>query len=271
MKENEVIFTDIHDEALYDKHLANAVSYALMSIPFTFDRMGIRDLKKKIINIGKGKFAENLFFEYLKSCGVPIDTVSTTTPFFSVDKRDFILNGIEWDIKNNYLSHAGQFLTTAQYLELMALIPNRGNWDQWSKRNLKYFPTTKSTAYVFTFMKKSDPQVLDDFFSIRYSFEQEQFIRELYEKYEGKSQTKSPYEESWFWKTFNKIDGTLEIVCHFRPQMVITGVALPSDYEQFVNLKPSQVKGSYMRTIIQNMGIPIKELTSLKKLIESDG
>jgi len=267
MHESDLITTDITDADTYEGLLREAIEYAILSIPFTFDRMGIRDLKKKIINIAKGKFAENLFASFLNSKGISIDQKTTSTPFFQTDKRDFILDNLEWDIKNNYLTHANAYLNGSQYLDLLALIPNRASWDQWSKRNHKYFNETSGTGYVFTFMRKSGVDEHRDFFDINFSFAQELFIRDLYETYEGKHQITSPYEKSWFWEVFHSKGNPFGIVLRSHPQMIISGIATARDYDRFENFKPSQVQSPYLRTIISNMGLHISELRSFKSMV----
>ena len=267
MNSDQVIFNKIEDSSLYDQLLAQAIDYAILSIPFTFDRMGIRDLKKKIINIAKGKFAENLFFHFLSANKINFDNQMTNTPFYSIDKRDFILKNIEWDIKNNFLIHENETLKPDEYIKLLGLIPYRGDWDQWGKRNIKYFPNTTSCGYVFTFMQKKQSKNDQDFFDLKYTFKQEMFLRDLYEKFQGKQQPISPYESKWFWHSFESLGGTYKLNCNYRPQMVITAIALPDAFSKFDLYKPSQVTGKYMRTIIPNMGIPIGSLDSFKEFV----
>lgn len=270
MDSDEVIFAKIGDPTIYDQLLKDAIDYAIISIPFTFDRMGIRDLKKKITNIAKGKLAENLFFYYLAQNNIDFDQYTTSTPFYKIDRRDFILKGKEWDIKNNFLVHDNELLEKEEYIELLGLIPNRGEWDQWGKRNQKYFTQSLSTAYVFTFMQKNRSKDGEDFFSMKFSFKQEIFLRDLYDKFEGKQQQQSPYETKWFWDAFEAIDGPYSFTCRYRPQMAITGVAFPETFNDFTLYKPSQVTGKYMRTIIPNMGIPIKNLKSFREFLNED-
>jgi len=144
MDTSDLILTTIDTGSTYETLMRNAVEYAMLSIPFTFDRMGIRDLNRKILNIAKGKFAENVFDFFLNSEGVEINRQITTTPFYQSDNRDFIFNNFEWDIKNNYLSHHGDFLDLDEYLDLPALVPNRGEWDQWGKREKTFFSNSSA-------------------------------------------------------------------------------------------------------------------------------
>lgn len=268
MDTSDLILTQIDTESTYETLMRNAVEYAILSIPFTFDRMGIRDLNRKILNIAKGKFAENMFDFFLNSEGVAIDRQITTTPFYQSDNRDFIFNNFEWDIKNNYLSHDGDFLDLDEYLNLPALVPNRGEWDQWGKRKKIFFSSSYGTAYVFTFMKKGNKAERNDFFEIKYTFQQELFIRELYETYQGKHQLNSPYEESWFWNLFQDKGGNFSINFRSKPQMVITGLALEDDFAKFKHYKPSQISNPYIQTIIPNMGVKVQELKSFKSYLK---
>lgn len=269
METNELIVTDLDTGYSYEALLRNAVEYAMLSIPFTFDRMGIRDLNKKILNIAKGKFAENILAFFLTSKGIEVDRQTTSTPFYQSDNKDFVLNNFEWDIKNNYLSHDRDMLDPQEYLDLLALIPNRGEWDQWGKREKTFFPNSSGTAYVFTFMKKSNRNERNDFFDIKYSFEQELFIRDLYERFQGKHQLNSPYEEGWFWQLFREKGGDFGINFRSKPQMIITGLAFKDDFSKFKHYKPSQISSPYIRTIIPNMGVQVEQLQSFKSYMNN--
>ena len=83
MDTSDLILTQIDTESTYETLMRNAVEYAILSIPFTFDRMGIRDLNRKILNIAKGKFAENMLAYFLNSQKIAIDRQNKiwATPF----------------------------------------------------------------------------------------------------------------------------------------------------------------------------------------------
>ena len=83
METNELIVTDLVTGYSYEALLRNAVEYAMLSIPVTFDRMGIRDLNKKILNIAKGKFAENILAFFLTSKGIAIEVPYDSQPIIT--------------------------------------------------------------------------------------------------------------------------------------------------------------------------------------------
>jgi hypothetical protein len=114
-------------------------------------------------------------------------------------------------------------------------------------------------------MKKNDPGRHSDFFDISFTFEQEQFIRELYEEHGGKHKSRSPYEEAWFWGQFYDKGQEFTLTFHSRPQMVITGMAVSEHYKDFQSYKPSEIEGSFLRTIIPNMGMKIRDMVSFKE------
>ena len=58
MIESDVILVDGIPRESYNQIIKKGLEYAIISIPFTYDRMGIPDLVQKIINIAKGKVAE---------------------------------------------------------------------------------------------------------------------------------------------------------------------------------------------------------------------
>ncbi len=264
MISKELITHAVDDPNEQNQLVRNAVNYALLSIPFTFDRLANRNLTKNILNIAKGKFAENYFYHFCKLNQITLDTSTLSTPFYQADKKDFLYNGIEWDIKNNYLQHNDQLLPEEKYLDQFGLIPNRGPWDQWSKREKLNMPDSLGCGYIFTFMKKGDLDSQSDFLKIQMNLDQKNFLLDLYEKYQGKHQNESPYESADFWNKFHDLGPNYDFELSHFPTLVITGVAQAIDFPKFSQIKPSDMKSQYLRTIIENMGVVIRDLTSFK-------
>jgi hypothetical protein len=248
------------ENSIYDRLVKNAVDYALISLPYTINRMNLRDYKSRITNIAKGKLSENLFILFCEENEIPVQTEKCQTPFFIPDKRDFILGREEWDIKNNFLKHDDPVLSKNEYLHLPGLIPNRGTWDQWSKkRDCLHAPETDSVCYLFSFMKGWEGD--NPFLSIDLSNEQTAFLSYLVK---SRDQYKKPYMEDWFWEKMNeKGNGhPYKIQMNFHPEMVICGIAQKKDFDRFYELKPQSFSNGIFKTRIKNMGIQIKDLSS---------
>ena len=136
------------ENSIYDRLMAESVKYAIISLPYTINRMNLIDIQSRITNIAKGKISENIFLHFCDLNEILVNTKNCETPFYLPDKRDFILGREEWDIKNNFLRHDGDILLTEDYLNLPGLVPNRGSWDQWSKKNsCLHAPETESVCY----------------------------------------------------------------------------------------------------------------------------
>ena len=103
MHPSETLLIDRILPADYDALLNTCIRYALISKPFTIRRVGNQSLDKAILNIFKGKLAEALFRYFCENNEIPADFDACSTPFWQVGNRDFILNGKEWDIKNNFV------------------------------------------------------------------------------------------------------------------------------------------------------------------------
>ena len=267
MNSEEIIFYKISEVEEQKRIMNTAIDYAILSIPFTLDRLGNRNLTKNILNIAKGKFAENYFYSFCDSKGIKYDSKPVTTPFYQADKKDFVLNDLEWDIKNNYLVHSGNTLNVNEYLDQLALIPNRGPWDQWSKRNSKNLLETRGAAYVFTYMKKGSPNDKNEFLKINMSLEQKNFMLDLYEKFEGKNQHQVPYGADEFWEKFYSVGPKYSFELTEFPSLIICGIALENDFQKFRQIKPSSVYSKYLRTIIENMGTETRNLQSFQEYI----
>lgn len=147
-KDNIFVFQPTENEL--NTSLNESFKYAIYSIPFTINRMNI-NLMDRIKNIIKGKLAENLLFCFLKRNDIHF--ISTSTPYYQIDKKDFILLDYEWDIKNNFFYCSDALENLKLIEEFYGLIPNRHFNDQWNKTfNLIY--SDYNPAILFTFMYK---------------------------------------------------------------------------------------------------------------------
>ena len=247
MTESEVIIVDSIPNQLYDSILEKCVKYAIISLPFTVDRMAIPDEKQRALNIAKGKIAEELFKCFCGANNIQPDFDTCSTEFWTVDNRDFILNGSEWDIKNNFIYTPGE-LFDGKYINLPALVPNRFNGDQWTKRTQNLVTGTNGVEFLFTFLKNAsliDGKRGKEFLEINLSSEQHNFLRELYSRYKGELQRVEPYTDSWFWNEMNKRGGNNLYRLNFRPHLVITGYAKNNNWSQFLDTGPFDRKNNW--------------------------
>lgn len=226
MNLDEVIVVDSIPQDAYNKVVQKSLEYAILSIPFTINRMGIDFIEPRVVNIFKGKLAEGLF-EYFCLCNeIPVDTDSCTTPFWMIDKKDFILNDLAWDIKNNYI-----YLDPSKkidFTKLPALIPNRHSNDQWSKR----------TAFVFSFIKWSElinGKRKEPFLKLCFNEHQIIFLDKLYRKYSGLPIKKEPFDRSEYVDHFKGLSKKPLFELSYRPKMYITAIAKSKDWDLFLD------------------------------------
>lgn len=236
----------------YTEIVEKAVNYALLSLPFTVNRMDISKLGNRILNIAKGKIAEGLFEHYCRQNNIPADFASCKTPFWKPDKRDFILDGAEWDLKNNFIYHSGSFYS--DYTQLPALVPDKHSADQWAaRRNAKNQPE-RSVKFLFTFMKGAglnNGKRGKSFLEIKLSNKQLRLLERAFEKYRGKDQSSKPFETETFWKKMEQLGDTLFYELHFMPPLIITGYAGAEEWSHF---KPTGPKSPYNFRLDENKG-----------------
>ncbi|MCF8298488.1 MAG: hypothetical protein K9J13_13150 [Saprospiraceae bacterium] len=265
-----IIFNDI-ETTQYEKIIESSLKYAIISIPFTINRMDIGNIEQRIINITKGKIAEALFKEYCKRIGIEISDKECITPFYKPDKRDFILNGFEWDIKNNFIYHDKDVLEISEYLKLPALIPNRGFWDQWGKKDRKFIAESKGVKFLFTFLKNLDFYQKDrNFINLVLTQNQKLFILAIYEKHKSLKFDYAPYTENWYWNEFFTVSDLKQIlysVVHY-PKLIITGFADEKSWGKFVDLPPTRISNGAMKTTIENKACRIGKLPSFSSYIK---
>ena len=247
MTEDEIIILDNVNDDTYHAIANEAVRYAIVSLPFTTNRMAIPDEQKRAINIAKGKIAEALFRMFCKNNNIPANFDACTTPFWTIDKRDFILGGYEWDIKNNFL-YTEKDLFSGNYTDLPALIPNRYDGDQWSKRNEKVFEYCAGVRFLFTFLKAAHLKNTERgqaFLEIILNDDQLGFLKRLYRKYKGLPQQQSPFSESWFWREMSQYGNSNLYKLHFKPALIITGFACRDHCDNFKNTGPDDDKNHF--------------------------
>ncbi len=270
MNEDEVIVVDgISDEA-YRSIVEESLRYAILSLAFTVNRMALNSLKSRLLNIAKGKIAEELFFFFARRNAIPLDTTLCRTPFYQVDRRDFILNDLEWDIKNNFLFHSEDLLPDF-YTRLPALVPDRNKFDQWAKRHKRQNAKSKGVAFLFTFMKLGDQRGNSgrEFFDLELSKAQLDLLHRAHSKYRGKAQTKAPFREEVFWKEWQNSNErkTIDFRINNFPVLIITAYATENEFNRFQPLPEDRmfINGA-LHTRIRNRSVPVQELPSFASL-----
>ncbi len=269
MKKNEVIIVNNIPGNTYFQIALDAVKYAIISIPFTIDRMRLRNRNLQIFNIAKGKLAEGLFKFFCEANNIDVNFNICETPFYQIDRRDFLLGDSEWDQKNNFLYHSGNQLTSHQYIDLPALVPNRpSRKDQWQKRKYHYFKNTTSVKFLFTFMKAADKNRRNSkLFSINLSEKQMEFLKKLYDKYKGLPQKEKPYGINDFWEKMRCLkNDQRSFQLHFKQNLIITGYADENYWDLFFNTENRNFLDGTLWTKIRNKTCYLKQLPSFLSL-----
>ena len=270
MTEHEIIIADSIPEQEYQKVFYKALDYAILSLPFTIDRMALKNTERQIANITKGKLAEGLLCFFFKHNSIRADFASCSTPFYQTDKRDFLLNGCEWDLKNNFIYHAGNVLTDYNYTDVPALVPNRHPGDQWAKRQKKNFEQSRGVNFLFTFLKGADlerGERGEPFFTLHLDDVQKSILAKMCAKYRGTAQDDKPFEENSFVDYFYKYKPLRDIlVIREKPALVITAFADHSHWPLFKDTNRADFLNGILMTKIKNATCPIKKLPSFLSL-----
>lgn len=285
MREEDIIFFEPKKKQWEDS-LLSSFEYAILSIPFTVNRMNLTYIWERVVNIVKGKLGENLFKEFLKSNNLIsyFDFDSTQTPFFIEDKRDFLFNGYEWDIKNNFVRCKNY--TKQDILQFLALVPNRHRSDQWEMRNRRIFieKAPNGVAFLFTFMeiidiklnlnheKMSKVETLIKEYSKRCNKINEEYKNMDKKREEALRKIGIEYEnrlkslEANFKSFFGKIENV--------STLIITGYATEKEFIKFrdcyrgYSFTARSSKEDCFRLRIRNKCIEVGELPSFMSLIK---
>jgi hypothetical protein len=228
--------------------------------------MQLDTLEQRLLNIFKGKIAEGLFLEFLSSQGIKAKTEDCETPYYLPDKRDFVLSGYEWDIKNNYLL-CGDFQSLDTGL-LPALIPDRYAGDQWTQREKLLFSDSKGLVYVFTFMPLFAAN--NNLIILQITEDQTIALRSMSKQWKNQHQVSEPYTTYELNNLFfgsRAVEECYQI--HAPLQMLITAVAGPLQWKLFSPKLPGEFANGKLKTRIRNRFCPVENLPSFKSLFSS--
>ncbi|HKL02193.1 MAG TPA: hypothetical protein VJ911_00905 [Cryomorphaceae bacterium] len=232
MKAAEIItYQPTHPDAL-GQALAKSLDYALLSFPFTVNRMNLRSPKARISNIVKGKLAEALLEQYAFENQIPMDFTAGETPFWTRDHFDFKLGETAFDLKNNFV-HANDILSAQSYLHLPALVPNRFEGDQWSKRNSSAEGATER-AFVFSFISQG-ATYKTPLFKLKIESEQVNFLIGVLEEHAKKEFKGAPFTRNWFFSELNRRGPKPTVELKRKLELVLCGMAGEGEFEKFLD------------------------------------
>ena len=224
MRHHDLIRIQIENR-LYERLVLEAVEYAILSLPYTINRMELKETSTRIVNIAKGKLSETLFIHFCRANEIPLRIDTCQTPFYK---------------------------------------PDRGQWDQWSKRSdCLHQPETEAVCFLFSFMKGW--QGKQPFLTVSFTPEQHAFLDEMIARV---GQESEPYDPDWFWSELRTRGGGKRFNqrLFMHPELIICGFAGPGELDRFQELKPQTFGSGAMRTRIQNRGLAVQYLPSFLNL-----
>lgn len=264
MLARDIIIVDELPERIANSIVNKSINYALISISFTHKKMDIKKLDERIQNITKGKIAELMFHYFILQNHLKVNFESCQTPFYLPNKRDFLMDEYEWDIKNNFVrTHKNP---SPQQLEnLPALIPNRASTmyftDQWEKRLEMKHHTSNGLRYVFTFMERP---LRNDFIDIRCHSNLYSFYERIKTDYPYQHKKGPPFTESWFWNEISKVDFPI-FQLNQKLSLYITAWAGMEHFDLFYNTEKRNF-GRLIYTRIRNKTMMIHQLPAFSSI-----
>jgi hypothetical protein len=227
------------DESVFRKVIDDALSYALLSFPYTVNRMRLGNLHQRITNIAKGKIAEGLLQSFAEERKLDMDFNAGATPFYKPDHFDFSFKGMAWDVKNNFIYHQGTCLSNDAYLKLPALVPNRFDGDQWSKRSDNPLPGVPEAplekAFLFTFIKQADERKSAPFLMIHYTQSILKALESVANSVAGNKPETEPYTPEHYFEKLRKVGGIPGYTIHNIPALILTGAATSNQWKLFAD------------------------------------
>ncbi len=232
MQAGDVIIYKTSDSDALKRSLAKSLRYALVSFPFTVNRMNLKNPRSRIANILKGKLAEALLELYGVENNIPMDFSAGETPFWTSDNFDFKLGNTAFDLKNNFVN-TDETMASHRYLHLPALVPNRFDGDQWSKRN-SHPENALRRAFVFSFISQGR-SFKSPLFDLHLEPEQVNFLVRIAERFSGTEIQTAPFAEEWFLDELSRRGPEPRMELRRSLELVICGVATGADFDKFLD------------------------------------
>lgn len=257
----------------YDRILRKSVHYAVLSYPFTQQRVEWRLIKNKIHRIAKGHFARSLFRYLAEQSDWPLQ-FRGSHHFFQAKLYDFEALDLEWHIIHQFIHHPPHQLAAEKYAALPALIPNRYPGDLWDRRNLVYRETMKASAFIFTFMRENEVyRRHHSFFDFSLMPDHILFLKELRNAYGNERIKDQPFEQQWFWDEMDQRGGPIGLTVYRRPPLVLSGMASTRQFPLFAaeHAKFQDYENGTLYSLIPNFQCEIKQLPSFYELIYAQG
>lgn len=248
MTEEEIIIVDQIPDADYYRITEHCVKYAMISLPFVYDRIHSENILRRIHHMASSRLGKSLFRYFCEQNGLYADFASCTTPFWQEDLRDFVYAGHEWEVMNNFITHPEELLHQFKYVQLPSLIPNHRPSDPWPKKNEPKIFETIGSIFLFTFMRNTVPEntaVGRSFLDIHMSKQQQEFMEALYAKFKGYPQTTQPYVKEWFRDELAKRGDMNFFTLKEKPHLIITAYAGSKQWRLFHQTGPQQTHLSY--------------------------
>lgn len=244
---------------LFQKALKQSLKYAVLSLPWTLNRMNYNEsksgLEKRLRNIILGKIPEHLIWNVFDEYNIRIQSWMGATDFWEKDRFDILVNidGVteEWDVKNLTLdfSRVGR----NDWLHLPALIPDRHNKDQWAVRNRIYLEESKRKRYLFTFLE-------DPVLNINLTDEQVLEYSEI-----EKNKKYYIYQDKMILRKIGPVEFG---IANNEPRFVVAATAGKNEWTFFKPLpKGSVLSNGLIKTRINNMATEIQYLPSFIRTI----
>ncbi len=224
------------DEAAYLQVVSESIRYALLSFPFTVNRMRLVNIQQRIGNIVKGKIAEGLLREYARQRGLPFDFEAGATPYFLPDRFDFSFGKYAFDLKNNFIYHQGDMLEPDAYMKLPALVPHRFEGDQWSKRDAVVQTgqgDELEKAFLFSYLKQADQRNAPPFLRLFFNVKGTAFLEGIANDHKGIMPETAPYDADAQIALLKSRHAVPDFKLFAMPALVITGMATKNDWKLF--------------------------------------
>lgn len=254
MTEDEVFSISPTNEELIHI-IEDAFKYAVLSVNFTVDRTKSGYTKhgyeNRISYIIRGRVPQFILINYLLKQNIPVNYTTCDTPYFSPDKRDFIIGKTEFDIKCfSTLPYHGK------YTDLPALCPT-----EQFKKNIENKGIVDSFAYIYAFVQKN-------WFSLKITDSQANYLEEMFNRYNGATNGYDDPEN--FYRTFISL-GYDNYSINFLPKFVFCGYNTINHWSLFSKAIQTSypLKNPVIKLRINNMVAPMDKLPSFKSYIDS--
>lgn len=232
MQPEEILVYAPKDFATFESSVKISVLRTLISLCF-FDNVYNEDLaEEKIFQTIRNRICLKIFELFAKENQLEIAFQHSHFPYWKTGNFDFSFRNSAWDFMVNSIQ--GDNLAETEILKLPALVPNRSEVDNWSRR-LHVPEKHKSRRFLFAFIREDQWKAFRHSVDEMLTRQRLSFLKKTAYENLGWNINQQSFNENEFWTNFEMDSRIPDFTFQAIPDLIICAVAGKKEFPFFAD------------------------------------